>query len=180
MKKLAEATTTLGDAYIRWKSSEKEKNEAKDAFFALATEEASKQVPAQIYEEIHAANEDQAKKKAQKKFPRFVVLDVLPLEDGNFRVALEENPKYQNFSYTNPENGMVYQRQVVEGSVFLDETNLRHENGELWHEISELKRVLRPLESLTPDQLAAIQPYVFKGKPVIKLVPPKPEKTEEE
>lgn len=36
-----------------------------------------------------------------------------------------------------------------------------------------LKRVLKPIEELSPDQLAKLQPYSYPGKPVVKLPSPK-------
>jgi hypothetical protein len=36
-----------------------------------------------------------------------------------------------------------------------------------------LKRVLKPIDELSPDQLAKLQPYSYQGKPVVKLPAPK-------
>lgn len=180
MTDLNEVTDNLGHHYTAWKHEEKMKNKFKDEFFEAATEELKKEVPAQIYEKIVAASESEAKAMAQKKFPTFRVLDVLPEYDG-YRVALEENPELRSFSYESTD-GFIYQRQVVQGAAMIDDEKLQKEDPDLWEAVTHIpepKRTLKPLDQLDPELLVQLEKYIYAAKPTVKLAAPKKRKLEE-
>lgn len=179
MTDLNEVTENLGRHYSAWKQEEKLKNKFKDEFFDAATEALKKEVPAQIYEKIVAASEADAKALAQKKFPTYKVLDALPEYDG-YRVVLEENPELRSFSHEAPD-GMVYQRQVVQGAAMIDDEKIQLEDPELWDAVTYLpepKRILRPLDQLDPELLAQLEKYIYAAKPTVKLPAPRKKKEE--
>lgn len=181
MNDLFEIGKRLGDSYREWKTKEKEKNKYRDQFFRVATERLEGETPAQIYEQVVASDREEAIKIAQKKFPRFTVLDAIEDEYDIWRVVLEENPVYRSFSFVNPVDGMVYQRVIVEGSPMLDDERLKEEDPEFWAEISHIpqERVMKPIEDLTQDQIAKLQEYVYTAKPTVKLAAPRKAKSEE-
>lgn len=176
---LDEITSELGVTYDAWKQGEKEKNKLKERFFAAATEELAQETPAQILEEVHADSAEKASELAAKKFPRFRVLDVLEDGEGRYRVALEELPQFRPFTHINKADGRVYSRQINEGAAILDDERIQEEDPELWKQITEPQRVIKPLEKLTSEQLVALRPYIYASKPVAKLSAPRQAKPEE-
>lgn len=173
MAELDDLVDNLGRHYTAWKHEEKMKNKFKEEFFEAATEELKREVPAQIYEKIAGiADENEARRIARKKFPTFRILDALPEHDG-FRVVLEEDPELRSFAYEH--DGWIYQRQVTAGSVMIDDDRLKETNPDLWQAITRVptERVMKPLEDLSPEELAALEPYLYSSKPVIKLAAPR-------
>jgi hypothetical protein len=181
MSEIEGITRLLGEAYDQWKGGEKEKETYKKAFFKEATKLLKQEAPAQIMELVHAPDEATARGLAERQFPRFTVLDVLPDGENQYRVALEERADLRPFTFVNPNDGRVYQRSVVEGSPLVDDERLQAEDPELWQRISfipEPKPTLKPLEELSDEDLAAIRKYLYRGRPTVKL--PQPRKATEE
>lgn len=181
MSNLQGITNKLGSSYDMWKVWEKEKEATKKEFFNEVTKLLSEETPAQILEEVYASDADVARERAAKKFPRFKVLDVILDKPGVYRVALEENPAYRSFQYVNEDDGMIYQKTVVEGSAILDDDRIKEEDPEFWEEISFVPtdRQLKPLEELSSTQLAKLAEYMYAGKPTVKLTAPRKAKEEE-
>jgi hypothetical protein len=179
MSELHEITSGLGSAYDQWKTYEKEKNAFKDRFFKAADE--AQETLAQIVEVFTAASEAEALEQAQRYFPRYRVVEVVQREENRWGVALEERPDFQNFTFINKDDGRVYSRYVAEGSPTLDDDRIKDENPELWEKITEVptERVLKPLETLTAEELAEIEPYIYKAKPTARLAAPRKAKPEE-
>lgn len=180
MTDLTKITKRLGQEYAVWKQSEKEKNKARDEFFAAVTEELESQVPAQSIQDIQARSEEQALRICQRQFVRHKVISIRQ-EGSVFRVVLEEDPSLRPFTYINPETEVVFNRIVSEGSPVLDDEGLREENPELWESVTVevTKRELKPLDELTPDQAEAIRRYIALPKPQVKLGAPRKAKPEE-
>jgi hypothetical protein len=175
MNKLSSATQKLGNAYRNWKSFEKEKNEAKDEFFNLATEEVA-DGPASRVERIYGPTEGDVLGRVIQRFPAWILKECDPIEDsGYFTVLLEEDPKFHSFTFVNPEDGMVYSKQVVSGAPYLDDDLLQEMDPELYEEVTyeKVERKLRSLDELSPQQLAKVQEYIYEGKPVVKLAAPR-------
>lgn len=142
---------------------------ARDEFLDAATEAAAMEIPARRVERVVADDMEAALRIAQRRFHNFTIIDVRRQtddEDPGYEVILEEDPALRPFSFVNKEDGQVYSRVIVEGSPYLDDEALRKDNPELWDRITEKKVVeeIKPLDSLSDEDLAAIQPYLAMPK----------------
>jgi hypothetical protein len=178
---LDDVTSELGEAYRRWKESEKDKNIARDKFFKEATSALEEEEAEQVVERVNASNAEEAISIANYRYARFRLVDVVDIGDGTYDLILEEDFDLRPFTYINPEDGQVYQRSVMEGAPSLDDERLRSEQPELWEQITHevTRRELRPLEELTEEQASALRPYLVSPKPKPRLVPPRPAKPDE-
>lgn len=181
MSDLDEVTGELGSAYETWKGAEKRKDKLKRQFFDKINEALKEEVPRQVVQQIEAQDEEEALRIAQRMHPRFRTLDAQPDEEGKWNLVLEEDPELREFSYLNKTDGKVYQRIIAEGTPSLDDEGLAEEQPDLWDAITDevTTRRLRPLEDLTPEQVAAIQPYITMPKPQTRLGAPRRAKEEE-
>lgn len=178
---LNEITGELGRQYRAWKESEKAKDKLKKWFFDAATEALKDATPSQVIERIEAVDEEEALRIAQRRFQRHRVVDVVEHSEGQWDLILEEDPQLKDFSWINPSDGQVYSRVIAEGAPSLDDESLMEEQPGLWEAITTevTSRELRPLEELTPEQVAAIQPYLTMPKPQSRLLAPRKAKKEE-
>jgi hypothetical protein len=178
---LKELTTDLGHHYRRWKTHEAEKEKLRKRFFEQATTHTAEKVAARSVEVIEAVGEEEALRIAQRRYNRHRVLDVEDNDDGTWSVIYEENPTYKDFKYVNPDDGQVYQRVIAENAPYLDDQAIQDENPELWDQITRqvTRRELIPLEDLSPEDLAAIQPYISVPTPQARFPAPRKAKPEE-
>ena len=98
------------------------------------------------------------------------------LRDEFFKILDEKIGKGEAFEFVNKKDGLVYSRQISRGAPSLDDDRLRKEDPELWDEITyvpEPERTLRPLEDLSPEQLAKVSSYLLPGKITPKLGAPR-------
>lgn len=174
-------TSRLGRAHREWKHAEKEKNARRDEFFRAVREELEQELAPQSVEQVEATNEEQAWRIAQRRFHRYRIVDVRDAKDGKWNVILEEDPEYRSYQYINPQDGQVYSKIVSENAPYLDDDALKEEEPELWDRITEpvTTRQIKPLDTLSPEDLAAMQPYITAPKPTIKLGNPRKAKPEE-
>jgi hypothetical protein len=178
-------TLELGHHYAEWKRQEKEKNSRKDEFFQRVTELCREREPEEKLVTTGSwgigMSEDKAIRRLEKYHPRFAVDEIRPTDEG-FEAIMVERPEFMPFVYVNVEDGMVYQRQVVDGPVLVDDTRLRDEDSELWEIVTFTlpwgDTIVRPLEDLEPADIADLQPYMYRGKPTVKF--PAPRKATEE
>lgn len=178
--KFINITENLGNTYRTWKQSGKLKDDLRDKFFSQINEELKEEVPPQLVVEFPTDDEEAALRQAQRQYIRHRIVSTAPVE-GGYQVILEEDPEYRAFTYINPADGQVYQRIISEGSPSLDDDTLREENPELWEAITEevTERKLKPLDNLTAEQLAGLQPYITMPKPQVRLAAPRKAKPEE-
>lgn len=104
------------------------------------------------------------------------------LKDEFFRMCDEQAGPNEPFEYVNKQDGMIYSRQISKAAPSLDDDRLREEDPELWEQITyipEPQRTLRPLEDLSPEQLAKVGEYLVAGKVTTKLSAPKKAKPED-
>lgn len=181
MSELDDVTHNLGTAYEVWKNSEKAKDSLKRKFFDKINEALREEVPRQVVQQVEAQDEEEALRIAQRMYPRFKTLDAQPDDEGKWNLVLEEDPELREFSYLNKTDGKVYQRIIAEGTPSLDDDGLAEEQPDLWDAITTevTTRELKPLEELTPEQVAAIQPYITMPKPQTRLGAPRRAKEEE-
>lgn len=181
MSDMNDVTRNLGESYENWKTWEKAKNKAKDRFFKAATDSLSEETPGQWIKEVEAVDKEEALRIAQRRFQRHSVADVTEVEEGKWSIILEEDPALKEFTWVNREDGKVYQRIVAEGGPILDDQSLRDEQPGLWDAITNevTRRELKPLDELTPEQAAALQPYLAMPKPQPRLMAPRKAKEEE-
>lgn len=182
MSDLERITTGLGENYKAWKLAEKTKDRAKREFFNAVNEKLSEEISQQVIEKVEASDMEEALRVGQRRFPRFRVVDCQqPEGDDYWHLILEENPELKEFSYLNRSDGQVYQRIIAEGSPILDDEGLAEEQPELWEAITTevTTREVRPIEDLTPEQVAALQPYITMPPPQTRLGAPRKAKEEE-
>jgi hypothetical protein len=179
-EELSDLTRRLGENYDRAKEYERAKNRLREEFFARVTDELSEEVAPQIVTEYETDDEEQALRQAQRQYVRHSVVATKRTESG-YQVILQEDPGLRPFQYVNPADGRVYQRIVSEGSPVLDDEAIREEKPELWEAITHevTKRELKPLENLTPEQIADLEPYIALPKPQVRLAAPRKAKPEE-
>lgn len=171
-RNLNNVTKRLGTRYKNWKASEKKKNQDKEDFFKLANDEVSKNTLAQQTTTIQEATEEKAIEFAKKYYPEWEVIDCKKVEAG-FTISLRERPEYKPFSYVNKELGLVFQRTASKGEPVLDDEELQRCCPNLWEDITELERIPKEWEELTPEQISAIQPFLLRKPPTMKLAAPK-------
>lgn len=192
----------LAPAYLGWKSNEKEKDKLRKEFFAAATKELEAGDLAQeTISVIGFSNEEAAQSWVEKQHPKYRVIESRSTEDG-WEFIIEEDPAYKDYliefadkvwgrqvasgsifvddDRMAEDNADLYaevteyenQKLIYEICAFCDETNA-HELMTMYCEENLVNRVLKDFDDLTPNQLAAIQEYVYEGKPVVKLPAPK-------
>ncbi len=181
-EELDEITAELGREYKAWKKGEKNKNDAKKKFFEAIDKMLGDETPAIITTQVFADSDLEAEQRAVQRYPGYTpgVLIGPAIEGDPWTVTLEEDPTLRPYTYISSD-GMVYSRQVVSGSPMLDDERLRDEDPELWEAITHIpqERVMKPLEELSDDQLAALSDFMYSGKPTVKLGAPRKAKPEE-
>lgn len=181
---MREVTLDLGIHYEAWKKNEKAKDKDKAHFFALINQIISEYEPEEMLYEVvgRALPEDKAIARAEKYNPRYEV-EVIRASEHGYEAIMVERPEFRSFVFVNAEDGMLYQRQVVDGGQLLDDERLRDEDPDLYEEATfELpwgERIVRPFDSLGPIFLAAVQQYIYRGKPTVKLPAPRQASDEE-
>lgn len=181
MSNLKSVTEKLAEAYSDWKSGEKAKNKLRDEFFAAANEEIKSGNLAEKYASVDAPDEASARDRLKKQFPAWEIEEIR--NDKNlWEAVLVENPDFVPFTYVNKELGVVFQKQVSSGSVYIDDERLAEDDPDLYEEVTyvpEPERQLKDLESLPPNVLAQLADYIYEGKPTVKLTAPRKAKDEE-
>lgn len=103
--------------------------------------------------------------------------------EGGIDVLIEEDPSFKKFTYVNHDDGNVYRRNVSQAGPSLDDARLKAEDPKLWERITETKMqkvtVLREIDSLPNDDLAAMQEYFVPGPMTVKLDAPRKAKPDE-
>jgi hypothetical protein len=179
MNKLEEITKELGIAYSNAKKWDKNKTVYRAEFFKIAAE--SHETLAEKIVNVDAETLADAIAQAEKLYPDWTPLSATQVENG-FDVHIKENPEFKPFTFANPEDGMVYQKQVVAGAVMFDDERFKQDYPDLYNVVTyvpEPKRELRPLEDLSDEQISILQEYIYEGKPVIKLAAPRKAKEDE-
>lgn len=178
-EELTDLTRKLGEVYTEAKKWDAQKFEYRKKFFELADK-----FQGVLAEKVVLVNADSlvdAIQEAEKLYAGWTPLSATQVKNG-FDVHLKEDPKYKPFSYVNPDDNMVYQKQVVAGPVLLDDEKFKKDYPDLYEivtHVPEPKRELRPLEELSDAQISILQEYVYEGKPTIKLAAPRKVKENE-
>lgn len=122
--------------YDAWKYNEKLKTVWKDIFFKFATRLSRENSLAERVVEEKADHPDIAREKAAKRYPLWEIEDtrVHPAKEGWYEIIIVENPEYKAFSHEC--NGRVFQRQVVAGSIYIDDERLKAEDLTLYKEVT--------------------------------------------
>jgi len=178
-EELINITKKLGSTYAEAKKWDNNKSELRKKFFEIADKQHEV-----LAEKIIATSADSladAISKVEKLYPDWKVLSATEIH-GTYDVRIQEDPKYKPFTFVNPDDGMVYQKQVVSGAVMLDDERFKEDHPMLYEivtHIPEPKRELRPLDELSDEQIAILQDYIYEGKPVVKLAAPRKAKEDE-
>lgn len=184
---IEEITEILAGAYDLLKHAERQlkgttgkdaKPGLKKEFFDEATK-AQKDTLAQKSVVIDIDDFTKARERVLKLNPGWVITGDSGHPDGGWQFGLEEDPVYKPYTYVNPSIKKTFTKQVVNGSPYLDDEELREADADLWEQVSVPTRVLRPLEDLTPEQLVQVQEFIYPGKPIIKLAPVRNAKPDE-
>lgn len=204
MADLQDITTRLGAAYTKWKGGEKEKNQAKDEFWAAIETDAAENPEEKLIEIEPGHLTDIGIEDYVEMYHPAWKLDEYRERDNEWVDAiLTLKPEFKAFKFVNAADGMVYQRQFVNGSPVLNEDALQEYDPDLWFAITripnqeevenllyhanvepdELKsfidglwngpRDLLPLDTLDPETLARVQAFIHPGTPSVKLPAPK-------
>lgn len=180
-KTLASVTKRLGRRYDKWKDAERLKKESQQDFFELATVEVNKdeslaRKTVYVYGELKEAREHIA-----QYHPGWIVETYQHSDQVGDEIAfvLVEDPQYKPYKYVNRDLGLVFEREIRQGSVTLDDERLRKEDPELWQRVTQETRVLKDLDELDEEDTADLQRYVYRDKPRVALRQPR-KATEEE
>lgn len=175
---LAEVTSELGHFYGLWKADGQQKDKLKTQFFKLATEECGTRQPDEMLIQVEADSEDEAIAIAERYHPRYA-FDAIRLEEetGPYDIIMVGRPEYISFTFVNVKDGMVYQRQVVDGKQLLDDERLLTENPQLHEEVTFAlpwgDRIVRPFDTLGSEYLSLLSPFIYRDKPTVKLAAPR-------
>lgn len=176
---IEDVTKKLGEEYKAWKAHEKSKNDLRQAFFDLVNTFVGP--PASQVIQVYGPTEGQVREKLETRYPAWDIQAIRPTKDNFFEVELQEKPEYMPFKFANPEDGMLYARQVSSGSPQIDDEALKEAEPELYeavtYEVTE--RRFKDFDELDHDQLARLQTFVYEGRPTIKLASPRKAKPEE-
>lgn len=184
MSNLTRITRLLGSRHRKFKKAEELHKKSRNKFFEAALEQNSERTLAKRTIDVPATSETQAREIAGRQHPTYDVVTVSPIdvdgkEENEYRVTLQENPKFLPFTFVNKEDGMVYSKSIRAGSVQLDDDLLKEQDPELWEEITEPQRVPKDVAELTEEQLAKLKPYLFETEPRLVLNAPRKAKEEE-
>lgn len=163
----------LGRYDAQEKEAKKEKAGLKERFFELATEKLAKEPLAERYASLPASSEEEACDRFAQYYAGYTLDAIRPVEgqEGQWEAILIEDPALKSFSVEVA--GRVYSRQIRSGSPLLDDERLQEDDPELYEAVTELKRVVKPLESLDDDTLAKLSNYIYVGRPTVALPAPK-------
>lgn len=185
-KKLNAVTKRLLGHYTERKRREAKQKKERDSFFDLLTSrvEADKSLaqktialPELFFTEPAAY--------VETYHPEWRILAVDDKTDGetgeviSVVVLLEERPELKAATWINDAIGMVFAKQVRQGSAMLDDDRLMLEDPWLYNDLLERVWQIKPLDDLDGDTLSRLQPYLYRGKPTVALQAPRPA-TEEE
>ena len=178
-EELINITRELGIAHAEAKKWDKIKSEFRKKFFEIANQ--SEDTLAEKIVFVEAESLADAIEEAEKKHPDWTPLSGTQTENG-FDVRLQENVNFKPFSFANPDDGMVYQRQIAAGPIMFDDERFEKDHPAIYYAVThvpEPKRELKPFEELSDEQVAIIQDYIYEGKPTIKLAAPRKIKEDE-
>jgi hypothetical protein len=178
-EELIDITRELGSAYKEAKKWDNSKTEFRKKFFELANQ--SHETLAEKIVFVNANSLAEAIFESEKLYPDWTPLSATETENG-YDVRIKENADFKPFTFVNPEDGMVYQKQVVSGPVMLDDERFKKDYPDLYEAVThvpEPKRELRPFEELSDAQISILQEYVYEGKPIVKLAAPRKLKEDE-
>jgi hypothetical protein len=208
------------DAEVRFAGEAKNKKNRrsglKEDFLDLATELVAQGTLAQKTVVVAAGSLEDAEAEARKRHPRWLILDSKwhALDDGYAVVSIEEDPYYKPFTYVHPKLKIVFAKQVVDGSPWIDDEQLKRLDPTLYRNVTRIvnydfmrellyhanidvdeideriedlekdgefpvERVLIPLEELDSANLAALEDYIYPGKPSVKMAAPRKAKAED-
>lgn len=181
---LNEVSKKLGEFYKEWKEAEKAKNTYKAEFFEALTEKIRYEAQPQVQVvRVYGPTEEEARSRLAKYYPggHIKAVDGQDGTEGYWGAVLEEDPDYVPYTFINPEDQMVYSRQVVAGKLNFDDELLKKRDPELYERVTYIPqdRQLRNLSELDDEDIAAVQEYIYEGKPIIKLGSPRKAKPEE-
>lgn len=184
-KSLKTITKQLASRHKRKNKAESDLKKSRGEFFERATEQCVDETLAR--KTIRLVADDQAMVEAhiEREYPGWVIIQTRETdpEDGDVSAAweaiIEEDATLKPYKYVNPELGLVFERQIRQGSVMLDDERLKEEQPELYEKITEETRVVKDFDTLDEDTVAAVQPYVYRGKPTVALPAPRKAKEEE-
>lgn len=177
-KKLAELTKKLGKAVREEKTAKKDREKLRSEFFDLATKSVT--TLAQKTVRSDASTKSEAQEEIEKGYPRWEVIEIRST-GHDWKVLIKEKPEFKTFFFANPDDGHVYQRNVVEGSPTLDDERLREEDPELWERITYIHKELKLLEPKLwgEEDQAKAEKYWYTGNPTLRLEPPRKAKPED-
>lgn len=99
-----------------------------------------------------------------------------------WKIVIEEDPKYKSFTFIHPTSHKVYQRTVAESSPQVDLNELKEKNPLLYEKVTQypvVEKILKPLNSLDPEDLAKLVKYLQPPKLTLRMEKPRDAKPEE-
>lgn len=137
MTDLTAITRDLGKAYKKWKAGEKEKERYRKKFFDAVTSVSADDLDEKLITVVLKEG-DTIEAYVERQHPGWTLDDVREYDDGRIEAILIADPAFVPFTFVNPDDGMVYKRQISSGGQVLDDERLRAENPELWLAITEV------------------------------------------
>lgn len=132
---LIEATYRFGDAYHEAATAKDSSESAKAVFYTKADEALSLRRLARKTIIVDPGNVSEHVALYHPGW-RLVEIDEMA-EDGSAEAIIEQDPSQMKFSFTNLEDGHLYQRTYTEGAPQLDEGRLQEEDPDLYDDIHE-------------------------------------------
>lgn len=168
-------TGRLGERYRKAKESERELKESRAEFFKACDEIVAEQTLAQMVVHISAGAGDDLDTYVSIYYPGYKFIEELDTKN----IWIEENPSYKPYAHVDSESGLVYKREITQAGPSLDDEKLRTKDPDLWKRITKPTRILKDLETVSDEDLNAMQEYFVPGKMVAKLAAPRKPKPDE-
>ena len=133
---IEEDTAKVKEHHTGSKNEAKELSDARDEFFAAATERLELQpratrtltIPTRSGGKIICTNEE-VESYVHRYYPEWKIVSI---KSEPFYVLVEEDPAWMKYTYISDDHKTVFQRNVTQGSEYLDDAALREDDPALW------------------------------------------------
>jgi hypothetical protein len=156
------------------KQHEEEKKQLREEFFKLANEEIQdgRLLDRQL---VEVPADEGALAFVECEHPGWRL--VQHIEGSNF-IVIEEDPSAIKYSYTNPDNGMVFSRQVAQVGIKFDVEGFMRKYPELAESVIKMVPTLNEAKAeiitqTDPETVPAFQEFTGKGRLQPKLAAPR-------
>ncbi len=118
----------------------------------------------------------------QTQYPKWSLVKKDRMDNGEWRLLIQENPLLKSFLFVNPDDKKVYQRTVAEGVPQPDLEKLREQDVELYLRVTyqpTVPRDLRAASDISEEDWAKLSEFFLPPKLTPRMEAPRDAKPEE-